>query len=392
MHYKNIKSPIGKITLVSSEDALVALYVNDELMPKKDLAKKSDTHTILFLAEKQLNEYFEGRRKTFDIPLHPEGTEFQNKAWKVLSSIPYGNVWSYGQQAKTLNSPNGQRAVGGANGKNPIPIIIPCHRVIGSTGKLTGFSGGMNIKVFLLKLEGHLIDEDALNTCVNEHTKLIVITSPNNPTGVVLNKKSLDAVKKIALKNDVFILSDDVYQQLVYTDNFYKLSDDPSIRHLLIVAQSFSKPYAMTGWRIGYLMADQAIATHINSMHSYLVTGITSFIQIAAIEALNQDTSEMSRIYFNRLVKCKKILDSKKIKYVNPEGAFYLFVNIEAFGLKSEDLCLKPLNKYRVALVPGIYFSEFTDDYIRISYAVKEDDLYEGINRLSEMIQDLRQC
>ena len=167
MHYKNIKSPIGKITLVSSEDALVALYVNDELMPKKDLAKKSDTHKILLLAEKQLNEYFEGRRKTFDILLHPEGTEFQNKAWKVLSSIPYGNVWSYGQQAKTLNSPNGQRAVGGANGKNPIPIIIPCHRVIGSTGKLTGFSGGMNIKVFLLKLEGHLIDEDALKLVKN---------------------------------------------------------------------------------------------------------------------------------------------------------------------------------------------------------------------------------
>ena len=167
MHYKNINSPIGKITLVSTEDALVALYVNDEIMPKKDLAKKSDTHKILLRTEKQLNEYFEGRRKTFDIPLHPEGTEFQNKAWKVLSSIPYGKVWSYGQQAKTLNSPKAQRAVGGANGRNPIPIIIPCHRVIGSTGKLTGFSGGMNIKVFLLKLEGHLIDEDALQLVKN---------------------------------------------------------------------------------------------------------------------------------------------------------------------------------------------------------------------------------
>lgn len=162
LHYKNIKSPIGKITLVSSEDALVALYINDELAPKKDLAKKNDSHKILLLAQQQLNEYFEGRRKKFELPVNPEGTEFQTKTWKALASIPYGKVWSYGQQALFLKSPKAQRAVGGANGKNPIPIIIPCHRVIGSSGKLTGFSGGMNIKVFLLKLEGHLINEDKL--------------------------------------------------------------------------------------------------------------------------------------------------------------------------------------------------------------------------------------
>lgn len=162
LHYKNMKSPIGEITLVSSDDALVALYVNDELTPKKDLAKKNNTHEILILAEQQLNEYFQGRRKKFDLPLDPEGTEFQNKAWKALVSIPYGKVWSYGQQAESLKSPKAQRAVGGANGKNPIPVIIPCHRVIGSTGKLTGFSGGMSMKVYLLKLEGHQVDADAL--------------------------------------------------------------------------------------------------------------------------------------------------------------------------------------------------------------------------------------
>lgn len=236
------------------------------------------------------------------------------------------------------------------------------------------------------------IDGSALDACVNERTKMIVITSPNNPTGVVLNKKSLDAVKQVAKKNNIFILSDDVYHQLVYTDQFEKLSDDLSIRHLLIVAQSYSKPYAMTGWRIGYLMADQPIAAHINAIHSYLVTGITSFIQIAAIEALNQDTSEIKRVYFERLNRCKVILDQANIQYVNPEGAFYLFINISEFGLKSEEFCLKALHDYKVALVPGLYFSEFTDNYIRISYAVKESDLYEGLNRLSKMVQDLRQC
>ena len=162
LHYKTIHSPIGKITLVASDEALIALYVNDEKMPKKDLAKKNETHKILILAQQQLSEYFEGRRKKFELPLNPEGTQFQNKAWKALSKIPYGEVWSYGRQAAFLKSPNGQRAVGGANGKNPIPVIIPCHRVVGATGKLTGFSGGMNMKVYLLKLEGHQVDLDAL--------------------------------------------------------------------------------------------------------------------------------------------------------------------------------------------------------------------------------------
>lgn len=161
-YFKTMKSPVGKITLVASADALIALYVKDEDMPHKIGALKNELHQVLLNAEKQLNEYFSGVRKDFDLPLTPAGTAFQNKAWSALSKIPFGEVWSYGKQAVYLKSPNAQRAVGGANGKNPIPIIIPCHRVVGSTGKLTGFSGGMAMKVFLLKLEGHEVDPHGL--------------------------------------------------------------------------------------------------------------------------------------------------------------------------------------------------------------------------------------
>jgi methylated-DNA-[protein]-cysteine S-methyltransferase len=162
LYYKTFSSPLGKITLVSTHKYIVALYLANEAMPKKMAAKKNNTHKILLDAETQLKEYFSGKRKLFSIPLSPEGTIFQQKAWHALSQIPFGKVWSYGEQAQYLYSPNAQRAVGGANGKNPIPILIPCHRVIGSTGKLTGFSGGMSMKIFLLKLEGHKIDSHAL--------------------------------------------------------------------------------------------------------------------------------------------------------------------------------------------------------------------------------------
>lgn len=160
--YKKIKSPIGILTLIANEKSLIALYIADEDAPLVEAALKNEKHPVLIKAEAQLKEYFSGKRLIFDLPLNPKGTEFQNKAWRALSKIPYGDIWSYGKQAQFLKAPNAQRAVGGANGRNPIPIIIPCHRVIGSTGKLTGFSGGMEIKIFLLKLEGHEIDTEKL--------------------------------------------------------------------------------------------------------------------------------------------------------------------------------------------------------------------------------------
>lgn len=157
MNYaKKISSPIGDLYLIANDQALIALdNVSNDLYKK---ATQSTTHKILNLTHKQLDEYFKGKRVEFDLPLDPTGTPFQQKAWKALMKIPYGEVWSYGEQAKYLKFPKACRAVGGANGKNPIPIIIPCHRVIGSTGKLTGYSGGMKMKIGLLKHEGHQID------------------------------------------------------------------------------------------------------------------------------------------------------------------------------------------------------------------------------------------
>lgn len=234
------------------------------------------------------------------------------------------------------------------------------------------------------------IDEVALRALITEKTKLMVITSPNNPTGVVLNKKSLDVIKAVALEHRIFVISDDVYHQLVYAEHFDKLSDNVELRHLLIVAQSFSKPYAMTGWRIGYLLADAPIAAHINMIHSYLVTGISTFTQVASIEALHEDTSQVRELYRQRLIRSMQILDDYKIDYVKPEGAFYIFIKIGEFGMDSETFCNKALHSYKIALVPGIYFNTSKDEYIRISYAVKENDLYEGLRRLGVMVKELR--
>jgi aspartate/methionine/tyrosine aminotransferase len=232
------------------------------------------------------------------------------------------------------------------------------------------------------------IDPHALERLITMKTKLILITSPNNPTGTILDRRSIEAVKAIAKKYDLFILSDDVYNQLVFTPDYVRLCDDESIRDRLIITQSLSKPYAMTGWRVGYVLADLPIAKAIGLMHAYLVAGITTFNQIAAIEALKTDSTWMKDSYHARRDLVYRRITAMGLPCIKPEGAFYIFPDISEFKLDSESFCLKAMREYKVAMVPGVYFG--ADHHVRISYAVSDADLDEGLTRLETMMTDLR--
>jgi methylated-DNA-[protein]-cysteine S-methyltransferase len=153
--YHIISSPIGQLTLVANADALVALMYENDRLESHYLAQSEPNkkHPVLLQTEKQLKEYFKGKRKAFDLPLRMLGTDFQQQAWRALTKIPFGKTRSYQEQAVSMGSPNAVRAVGSANSKNPMSIIVPCHRVIGKNGKLTGYAGGLTIKSFLLEHE-----------------------------------------------------------------------------------------------------------------------------------------------------------------------------------------------------------------------------------------------
>jgi methylated-DNA-[protein]-cysteine S-methyltransferase len=146
------ESPVGRLTLVSDGAALAGVYFESQKHGSPPAGPRG-TDRIIDAARKQLDSYFAGRRKTFDVPLRPVGTAFQTRVWDALTKIPYGETRSYGAIAQAIGSPKAVRAVGAANGRNPIPIIIPCHRVIGADGSLTGFGGGMGRKELLLDLE-----------------------------------------------------------------------------------------------------------------------------------------------------------------------------------------------------------------------------------------------
>jgi methylated-DNA-[protein]-cysteine S-methyltransferase len=154
--YQTMKSPLGRLTLVGSDRGLAAvLWEDDEPSRAGPGSAVEDTrHPLLLQAQRQLEEYFAGTRRTFTVKLDPSGTQFQNKVWNALRTIPFGETRSYGQIADQIGSRKAVRAVGAANGRNPIPIIVPCHRVIGADGTLTGFAGGLALKARLLALEG----------------------------------------------------------------------------------------------------------------------------------------------------------------------------------------------------------------------------------------------
>ncbi|HRE80088.1 MAG TPA: methylated-DNA--[protein]-cysteine S-methyltransferase [Opitutaceae bacterium] len=156
-YYKVFRAPVGRLKLISEDDALAAvLWEKDEDEPGRvplGDAVENNEHPVLLETEKQLREYFAGQRETFALKLAFNGTDFQRAVWDALRTIPFGETRSYGQIAQQIGSPSAVRAVGAANGKNPISIIVPCHRVIGANGKLTGFAGGLEVKDFLLRHE-----------------------------------------------------------------------------------------------------------------------------------------------------------------------------------------------------------------------------------------------
>lgn len=153
--YKEFESPVGKLKLVANSNALVAVLWERERSNrvKLDAATLAPQQPILLETERQLAEYFSGARTCFDLPLQPGGSEFQKKVWRALREIPFGQTRSYLDLAKAIGAAKAARAVGAANGKNPLSIIVPCHRVVGADGSLTGFAGGIATKAALLALE-----------------------------------------------------------------------------------------------------------------------------------------------------------------------------------------------------------------------------------------------
>ena len=231
------------------------------------------------------------------------------------------------------------------------------------------------------------IDEAALRAAITDKTKAIIINSPCNPSGTVFSRESLEIVKRAVLGKPIFVICDNVYNCLAYGE-CPDISLDPELKDQLILCQSFSKPYAMTGWRIGYLTCPQYVMNQLLLLSAAEITAVPTFLQEAAITALQTDPSDMVAVYRKRREYVCRRLDEMGLSYPTPEGAFYVFPDISRFGLSSEDFCIRMIKEGGVAAVPGSCFG--AEGYIRLSYCYSDEELKTGLDRMEAFIRQLQ--
>ena len=234
---------------------------------------------------------------------------------------------------------------------------------------------------------GFQIDKAALAAAITSKTKAIILNSPCNPTGVVFSEESLANVKEAVLGKPIFVISDNVYSQLCYGETCPDLSLDGDLKDQLILCQSFSKPYAMTGWRIGYLTCPGYVMDRLLLLSAGNITAVPTFLQKAAVTALETDASSMREVYRQRRDYVCARLRAMGLTFPEPEGAFYVFPQISQFGIPSSEFCMRMIREGKLAAVPGSCFG--SEEYIRLSYCYSQQELEIGLDRLERFLATL---
>lgn len=228
----------------------------------------------------------------------------------------------------------------------------------------------------------------SLNECVSKKTKLIIINSPCNPTGGVYGKDKLEEIADIAVDKNIMVLSDEIYEKIIYDKQHVSIASLDGMQDLTITVNGFSKAYAMTGWRLGYVHAQKEIYEQMLKLHSHSVSQAASFVQYAGIAALQGDqncVAEMVREFRARRDLLIRGLEKLGMKCAKPEGAFYAFADVSEYGT-GEEVGEFLLNKAFVATTPGIAFGDAGNDFIRISYATSQERIKEALRRMEAVL------
>lgn len=279
-------------------------------------------------------------------------------------------------------------------------VIIPGPYWV-SYPEIVKLADGVPVELIATEEEGFKVTVDKLKSVLTDRTKAIIINSPCNPTGVVYSAEELKAIADFAVENDLFVISDEIYEHLIYTEdgvNVSIASFNDEIKKRTIVINGVSKSYAMTGWRIGYAAAEPEIAKIMGNVQSHAASNPSSISQYAAIEALNgpQESVESMRLAFKkrREYMVSRINSIEGVSCLMPEGAFYVMMNISKLKGKtikgkliktSDDFCDILLDEAKVALVPGSGFG--ADDFVRWSYAASMEKIQKGLDRLENFLK-----
>ena len=270
-------------------------------------------------------------------------------------------------------------------------IIIPTPSFV-CYAPLAKMSGGVPVILETRFEDKFKINPEALKAAITSKTKMLVLPYPNNPTGAIMTKEELADIAEILKDTNIIVLSDEIYAEMTYTGNHCSIASLEGMWERTIIASGFSKAYAMTGWRLGYICAPKPLTEQMLKIHQYGIMSSPTTSQFAAIEALkngDDDIKMMVDEYNRRRRYIFNGLKSIGIESFEPEGAFYIFPRIGDFGLSGEDFCNKLLYDYKCAIVPGNAFGNSGEGFARISYAYSIKHITQALERIEAFVKTL---
>lgn len=246
-----------------------------------------------------------------------------------------------------------------------------------------------------LRMENNFsLKVEDLKAKLTEKTKIILVNTPHNPTGSIIQEEDLYEVAQLAIEKDLLVLSDETYDQFVFDGHHFSIAKIEGMKERTLVVNSASKTYSMTGWRIGYIMGPSRLLKYINKVHQNLSTCATSFAQVGAAEAYNNSEDFIRDMKAEFLRRSRLVYDSLKdlpgIKLMEPKGAFYVFINIEDLGLDETEFCNYILEEAGIAIVPGDSFGKYGKGFVRMVYATSYDKIEQAMLRFKQAVLKLQ--
>ncbi len=256
----------------------------------------------------------------------------------------------------------------------------------------TVLADGVPVIIELEEKDRFRLTPEKLLEKITDKTKILILPFPNNPTGAIMEREDLEKIAKIVIEKDLFVLSDEIYSELTYTDRHVTIASLPGMKERTVLINGFSKAYAMTGWRLGYAAAPEAILKQMLKIHQYAIMCAPTTSQYAAVEAMkngDQDVQMMRESYNQRRRYLLHAFEEMGISCFEPQGAFYTFPNIKRFGMTSDEFATRLLMEEKVAVVPGTAFGDCGEGFLRISYAYSLESLKKALDRIRRFVDRL---
>ncbi|MBO6155584.1 MAG: aminotransferase class I/II-fold pyridoxal phosphate-dependent enzyme [Lachnospiraceae bacterium] len=257
----------------------------------------------------------------------------------------------------------------------------------------TVLANGTPVVINLKEENQFRLTPEELEAAITDKTKILIMPFPNNPTGAVMEREDLEKIADVVKKHDLYVLSDEIYSELTYLEQHVSIASLPGMKERTVLINGFSKSHAMTGWRLGYACAPEAIIQQMLKIHQFAIMCAPTTSQYAAVEAIkncDEDVAMMREQYDARRRYLLKRFREMGLQCFEPFGAFYIFPSIKEFGMTSDEFATRLLKEQKVAVVPGTAFGDCGEGFLRISYAYSLENLRTALDRIQIFVDELR--